>query len=646
MIGNTENKPISAYQPDSKVVDLTVKVKKDYEEGMRILEKSWIELNDRTVIEDLNRGQSMFNAYVDTNVEDPNEAWKWRGTRSMARNKGIAMHAQLTATYLLPLFIAQNDNDEVDRDFSEVMRDIIEWMAEPINSNYQSSFLQVVFGMMTNPVTYLGAEYCEVYQKIKEKTANGKYTTKEVLDDVLSGFKAPIWTATQVLITNAYERNIQRQRAIIKRRYCEYEEMESKYGKHKNWPFVKKGIKSVYSEEAGLFYEVKDDDHQNLVAEETWMNRREDSEVCFINGIYMGDDDVDSNPIKHRDNKNKPKYNVVPFFYSRIGEHFFYGKSMMNCLGWDNMAYDAMSELVYNRSALEVDMPIVVSGSDKVDSSVVYPKSVTAFESSDAKITPLLPPSNLAAGFNALRETEKSINEGSINPETAGQNAGTGVTAYSIAQAQAGAKKLISAVGKSLGESIVMYGDLMKDIALNHITIPQVEELTGGKMKLKYKTFLLENKTSGGKMGDKMIKFDESLIGLEMTEKEKKARGYKLLDEIGYPKSKKSLMLINPEMFAKFNYLCKVDIQEMFTKSNEYWQPILLALKAQLINDPFVNQESLTRKIMYSYFNSEGEDLMKEESEQIPGLPQEAGNGQMANQMLNKSMAGALTPAQ
>ena len=622
MIGyKSQETPISNYQPSLEVAKFTKQVKEDYTEGVRILEDSYRELNDRSIIGDQNRGQEMFNAFVDTSVEDPNEAWKWRGTRSLARNKGIAMHAQLTASYLLPMFVAQNDDDEVDKDFSEVMGDIIEWMAQPINSNYQPSFLQIVFGMMYNPVTYLGAEYCEVYQKIKEKK-DGKYTTKEVLDEVLSGFKAPIWSASQVLITNAYERNIQKQRCIIKRRYAEREELEAKYGERENWDYVQKGLKSIYSEEDGLFYDIKDDEHPNLVAEEIYYNRREDVEVPFINGIYMGSSDVENNPFKHRDHRNTPKYNVVPFGYMRIGEHFAFYKSMMNALGWDNMAYDAMSEIVYNRAILENEMPIAISGSDKVDSSVIFPNAVVAFEDKDTRITPLLPPSNVAAGFNALREVEKSISEGSVNESISGQLPDANQKAYNVAQAQANAKKTIGAIGKSLAESIVQYGDLMKDIALNHITVPQVEELTAGRMKMKYKTFLLENKKSGGKMADRKIKFDESLIGLEMTPEEKVDRELKLLEESGYPNEIKSIRLINPSMFAKFKYLTKVDVQEMFTRSNEYMQPILLNLSQVLSQNQHVDQQGLTRKLLYTFFNSEGEELMRKESQNIPGLEQ------------------------
>jgi len=645
MYGDTTNSTISAYQPNDEVLAFTAQCKKDYGEGERILNKSWRELNNRSVIQDTERGNLMFNAFVDEDIEDPNEAWKWRGTRSIARNKGIAMHANLTANYLLPVFLAQNEDDDIDRDFSEIMRDIIEWMALPNNSNYQSSFLSVVFGMIQNPVTYLGAEYCEVFQTIKEKQQNGEYTKKEILDEVLSGFQAPVYSPLEVLITNAHERNTQRQRVIIKRRYCERSELEAKYGEHVNFGYVQNGIKSIYNSDEGIFYDVKDDDHPNLVVEETVLNRRDDSEVCFVNGIYMGNENIENNPIKHRDNRGAPKYNVIPFVYHRIGEHFFYGKSMMNALSWDNDMYDAMTEVVMNRAFLETEMPIAVSGSDKIDSDVIFPNSVVSFKNENVKIQPLLPNSNMSAGFNVLRETEKSLNDSSLNETISGQNPASGTTAYSISQAQAASKKLISGIGKSLAESMVQYGDLMKDIAINHITVPQVEELIGGGMKLRYRTFLLNNKDMGGRKLDKRIKFDESLIGLELTDDEKMDRSMKLLEESGYPDNKEAVIYANPELFAKFKYLSKVDIEEMFVKNQEYYQPLILSLKQALVNDPYANQEALTRELMYAYFQSRGENfIQKQPIAPVQGMEGSDALSKQVQGRANSSVASAVAP--
>jgi len=200
MIGKIyQNAKASAYSPGSDVGDITSIVKKDYSFGHEILEKPWLELNNRSVIDDMNRGQRTFNAFVEEGVDDPAKAWQWRGTRSKARNKAIALHAQLTSGYIIPQFMAQNENDDEDKDFSDIMRDISEWMI--YNSNYKSSFLMATMGMLMNPVTYLGAEYQEVLQKVKIKTEEG-YTQKEILDDVLSGFRAPVRSADQLLISS------------------------------------------------------------------------------------------------------------------------------------------------------------------------------------------------------------------------------------------------------------------------------------------------------------------------------------------------------------------------------------------------------------------------------------------------------------
>lgn len=656
MIGEIDkNAELSGYQASDEVVAFTKAAQYDYFLGHQILHRPYLELNNRSIIDDENRGEMMFNAFVDTEVEDPQEAWKWRGTRSMARNKGIAMHANLTSNYILPTFEAQNDEDQVDQDFSEVMRDIIEWMADPTNSNYQSSFLQTVMGMLTSPVTFLGAEYFEVYQKIRERQEDGTYQTKEVIDEILSGFQAPVWDASQILITNAYERNIQKQKRIWKRRYVDKNELQAKYGEHPNWQFVQTGVRSIINQEDGLFYDVKDKSRadRNIVSEEICLTRRDDSEVPFVNGVYLGNmDSIEDNPINHRDNRGAPKYNVIPFGYSRIGKHFFYYKSMMNVMGWDNMLYDAQNEVFMNRALLEAEMPIAVSGAaaDKVDSDIVFPNSVTVFESENTKVTPLLPGSNLPALQGAIRATEDSMSDAAVSDTTGGNLPDGNQKAYSVAQAGVAAKKIISSVGKSIAESVVKYGDLMKDIAINHITIPQVDELVGGDLKLKYKSFMV-TKSGAGKSTARHIKFDASLIGAEMTKDDKESEAIRLLEAAGYPTDTKSLLRVNPELFARFKYLTRADAEDMFSKNSDYWQPVLLNLKTALAQDPTIDQSKLSKKLMYSYFKSEGDEMVVKAPAQQPqkfsgptaggGAPGNAFGAQVQNKLLSTASQSA-----
>lgn len=613
MIGDIyAKKTVSAYQPSLDVAEITNVVKKDYAQGHEILHKGWVELNNRSVIEDKNRGQRTFNAFVDESIEDPATAWQWRGTRSKARNKAIQMHAFLTAGYIVPNFVAQNDEDEEDRDFSDMMQDTVEWMIH--NSDYKQSFLAVSLGMLVNPVTYMSAEYCEVYQTIKEKTEEG-YTKKEIIDEVLSGYNAPIWGAEQVLISNAFEQNIQRHRFNITRRYIEWGEAKAKYKDHENVEYIKPGIKSIYSEDDGAFYDIKDEDHPGLVEEVIYRNRRDDTEMPFVNGVYLGDGDVDMNPIKHRDNKGAPKYNVVPFGYQRINEHFFFYKSLMNIQHWDNQLLDEQYRLGMNRAFLDTNMPMAITGVDNFDQDVVFPSSVVSFANPEAKATPLLQPANLGSIFNAMQMTENSIEESSLSATSGGQLPDANQKATAIAVAQRNAETIIKGVGQNLAISIVQYGSLMSDIALQHITTPQVDEIAGDKVRLKYRTLILNDKVIDGKQVSKILRFDESLLGVEMDDEQVDEESLKLLEETGYPNEDKVIYRINPLLFSRRRYLTRVEPERMFPKNDEYRQGLLSQMYAQLQQNPYIDLESLTRKFVYAFFRSETDEVMADEEQ-------------------------------
>jgi hypothetical protein len=613
MIGDIyKNSRVSSYQPGKDVADVTSTVKKDYDQGTQILNRSWVELNNRSVIDDKSRGQRTFNAFVDESIEDPATAWQWRGTRSKARNKAIQMHAFLTSGYIIPTFVAQNDSDEEDRDFSDMMQDTVEWMIH--NSNYKESFLAAAMGMLVNPVTYMSAEYTEVYQTIKEKTEQG-YTKTEVLDEVLSGFNAPIWSAEQVLISNAFEQNIQRHRFNIKTRYIEYGEAQARYKDHENIHFVQPGIKSLYSENDGAFYDIKDEDHPHLVEEVVYCNRREDIEIPFVNGIYLGDTDVEGNCIRHRDNKNAPKYNIVPFGYQRINEHFFFFKSLMAAQYWDNQLLDEQYRLGMNRAFLDTNMPMAVTGVDSIDQDIIFPSSVVAFANPEAKATPLLQPANLGSIFNAMQITENSIEESSISATSGGQLPDANQKATAINVAQRNAETIIKGVGANLAISIVQYGSLMSDIALQHVTAPQVDEIAGEKVRLKYRTLVLNDKVIDGKQVSKVLRFDESLLGVEMDEDDVDERSLELLQETGYPKEDKVIYLINPLLFSRRRYLTRVEPERMFPKNDEYRQGLMSQLYAQFQQNPYISLEALTRKTLYPFLRSETDEVMADEDQ-------------------------------
>lgn len=634
MIGTIEtDSTVSHYSPSEEVRAFTAQVKKDYNHGYQILTKTWTELNGYSVIEDMNRGRKMFNAFVDESYDNPSEAWKWRGTRSKARNKGIAMHANLTASYMMPAFQAQNDDSEIDREVSEFMTDLVEWMAQDENSNYKENFLALVFAMESDPIVYMGAEFQEVMQTIKMKGEDGKYTKKEILDEVLSGFKAPIYTADQVIMSNSHERNLQKHKTVKKRRWVEYGEAEAKYKDHPNWGYVQPGYNTVYNEADGLFYDIKDEAHEGLVEEVTSMYRREDTEVCFLGGIYMGHSDINNNPMKHRDNFGAPRYNLQQFGFYPIGSHFIFYKSMMNTMRWDNALYDASTEIMANRAMLDAEMPVAVSGTDKVDGDIIYPNAVVAFKDLNTKVTPLMPQSQLGNIMQSLNLTEDSMSESSVSETISGQLPQASQKAYSVSQAQANSKKIIGGVAKGLASSISKYGLLMGDIAINHLSTPQVEDIVGDETKLKYRNFVLK-----GKKTSKKLMFDESLIGQTMTPTEKRGANLDLYKE-GEDKEM-SIMKANPEFVSKMKYYCRADYKELFEHDDEAMKAMVTNLYAMLGQDPLVNKEELLQEVMYAYFKGKGSRFINKNLP--PTNPMEQAGNSFPNQVMQKQMAPVL----
>lgn len=630
MLGTIDkDTPTSKYQPSDAELALAIEVKSDYQTGHNILTRTWTELNNQSVIEDMNRGRMMFNAFVDDSSETPEDAWKWRGTRSVARNKGIGMHANLTAAYLLPTFQAQNSDQENDKGLSDFMTDIVEWMAQDQNSDYKPNFLSLVFAMETDPIVYLGAEYLEVEQEIKIKEEDGRYSKKEILDEVLSGFKAPIYTADQILISNAFERNVQKHRFNITRKWIEYEEAKARYEDHPNFEYVKPGTTVVYNESDGLFYEVKDDEHPNLVEEVTYKRRRDDLEICYLGGIYMGDTETEQNRIKHRDNFDAPRYNIQPFGFYPIGSHFIFSKSMMAALRWDNDLYDAMAEIGMNRAILEADFPVAISGVEKLDGEITYPNAVVTMSSPEAKVQKLLPDSNLSNLFAAMAQTKESLSEGSINETISGQLPPASQKAYTVAQAQSNAKKIIGGVAKGLALSVSKYGLLMADIAINHYSTPQVDELTGDNTKLKYRKFILENKNVDGRRVAKQLVFDPNLVGLDMTPEQEDEYNLNLLEKTGYPDNQNHLYVANPELFAKMKYYAVADYREVFPQNDESMQALLQGLYGMLNADPMIEREALLRELMYSFFRGKGDRFIaKKPMAGMGGLPAQAPGAQ------------------
>ena len=648
---NEQGQPLmqlSEYVPPKEVSDLTARVKQDYQQGYNILHNVFEEFNDMSLIDRMNTDQKLFNVHIPEASQDPQENWRWNGVRPTTRNKIISIVAHLTYQIIFPNVFAQNPDDEEDKLAGEVMRDLIEWHIR--NSDYELSFLYAVIAACVNPVSYLQVEFSEAMQTIKKRYDNGEIGTEEVIDEVLSGLHLYNVPADEILISNAYQFDLQKQRFIIRRKVVHYDELEAKYKKHKNWDFVRPGVRVIFSEVDGLFYESEDDTLQDQCEKVVYYNRLEDLEVCFINGVYFGEENVNANRIKHRTPSDRPRYNLIKFGYEPVdAKRFYFYKSAVHKLASDQDLIDKMWRLLVDAAVLEVRKPLISSGDDFIEKSVIYPGGITNV-ASDTEITPIETMSNFEAGFNILSSLEQSVAASSQDEIRQGVRSERDRTAYEISRIEQNAMIQLGLFGKMLAAAIKQLGEIMIDLIITHQTVGELSEISD---EMKYPAFLLTEKDVEGNKKSKKIKFTDKFLGKSLTEEEQKKESYRILEEQGGRESDMRLIEVNPEYFVKLKFKVSVSADALLPRNEQLEKIMKMDAYDRMIQNPLVDQDAVTRDFLVGPLSKGKTDkymAKKEEIERMIGLTQQQKGKQAgkpaseARQLMSGGVAPALTP--
>lgn len=589
--------PLSSYQPTEAISNLTARIKRDYTIGHKNQTTPFREFNDMSLQGISERDQKLFNSYVEPKSEDPDESWMWNGVKPVTRNKIISIAAHATAALIYPNVFAQNKNDEEDKGAAQVMRELIEYNIQ--NSDYEETFLFGIIAACVNPCVYLQSEFSEVQMTIKEQNEKGTISTKEIIDDVLSGFKTNLIPTDEMLIANIYQYEHQRQRFTIHRRFIEYDEAERIHGDHKNFEFVKPGVKAIYSELDGQFYDTHDTELVTLVEEVTYRNRLEDTEVPFINGIYLGEDNVDGNPFKHRDTQNRPKYPEAKGGYEPIDEkRFYYYKSAVSKLAPDQQLTDRLWRIGMDASMLQSMPPLAISGNETVNSSVMFPSSVNVFKP-DTKVQPINGGISAVPAFNAIQMLDKDMADSAQDRERSGQSGQVPKTAREVMILDKNAEIAMGLFKKMIKTLVQDFGYLMIDDIIQHDTIADVEEITGGKTRETYKTFILPEKSSDGKKVTKKIVMDPNMIGQQFSSLEEAQQSSfdMMLQEGGFD-GKTRIFRVNPETFRELSFKLSVNPDEILQKNRELEKSLNIEGYQLMFQNPFINREMVTRDFL------------------------------------------------
>lgn len=583
----------SSYKPSQAVKILTLQIKQDYEVGYEINHREFAEFNNMSLIDRSNVDQKAFNSYVPPKSLDPDESWRWNGVSDITRAKTLSTAAHLVSGMMYPGTFAQNDEDEEDQMASYVMGELIEWNIK--HSSYELTFLYGVIAALVNPVAYIHVDYAEVMQTIKERTADG-ITSKEVIDKMLSGLQIHNVPADEILITNAYEFHIQKQRAIMRRRTPDYDELKAKYGTHENWRYVTPGIKALYNEDDAMFYDQNDDDLTTLGEEVIYYNRREDIEVPFVNGIYFGETDVTANPIKHRDNKNRPKYPYVKFGAEPIDEKsFYFYKSLVARLSNNQEEYDLLRRMMFDGTLMEVMSSMAIVGGETANTDIMFPGTVTNIPK-DSKVLAPMAGRNLQAGWQAIGEMKEEMSRSSQEDQLGGKYTGQQKTAFEAAKIEANARINLGIMGRLILQMVSDIGELIVDKIVIHQTIREVSEIVSDGPK--YRNFLLADKTDRGKNVTEKISFDAELMNMKLDKKGKLRESFKVLSKQGGKKGKTKLIRVNPRLFSRLNFLIMVEPESWMPRNKRFEEMISLEKYDRLIASPYTDHEAVTQDFL------------------------------------------------
>lgn len=621
--GNGKSLEQSKYNPPKEVMDLFAQVQNDYTVAYNLQHRPFKEFDQLSLLERTRRDQETFGAFVGAEYIQGQNKWRWRGRKNTTRDRLIGILAHMLSAMLFPYVRAVNSDSEEDKDAARVMQIRIEDHLK--KAGYEYKFLFMVVSALVNPAVFVGVEYVQAFQRVKQIMSNGKIEVIDAVDEFLSGMQLHIIPIDEILLADFYTFELQSQPYIIRVRRIPWDEARKIYGNHKDFKYVQAGQTRIVltAQENQTLYDIEwTEADRDYVQEITVFYRAEDLQVTFVGGVFMGNDEdvYNSNPFEHRRMVyTGTGWGTAPIYPFAKGGfepldvtgRFAYYKSAAFKAYWDDASINKAYQLLQDGMYLDVFKPTFISGVSKVDGQVIAPGASVALPK-DASVTPYSLGPNLAAAMQVLDVNKQDLAE-STQDQTQGGVVQPDVTLGATQIAERNAKLVLGVFGLTLANLVEQIGGLVMDCIIAHDTVGDIDDTVPEALRVKYRTFLSKSEDKGRQVTNKVV-FTDKYMGRTLTPDEKRDLEWDLYDQTGNTpeeraKSDQRIYEVNPYAFARMRYTTHIDADQIVSRSMGTDQQRKL-LAAQTMSNPlyapFIDMKTVVEDFVVEPF-SEGD---------------------------------------
>lgn len=644
--GNGNKLSQSAYSPSKDVMDLFQRVQNDYTVAYNLQHRPFKEFDGLNLLERARRDQETFAAFVGAEYIPQQKRWRWRGRKNTSRDRIIGILAHMLSAMLFPYVRAVNSDNQEDKDAARVMQILIEDHLK--KAGYEYKFLFMVTSALVNPATFIQVEYVQAFQRVKQMMSDGSTKVIDAVDEFLSGLQLHILPIDEILLADFYTFELQRQPYLIRVRRIPWDEARKVYGNHPDFKYVEAGKTRIVltgQENQTLFDIQWTEADRDYVQEITAYYRSEDLQVCFVGGVFMGNDkDIyNTNPFDHRRMVYADGgWGTAPIYPFAKGGfepldvtgRFAYYKSAAFKAYWDDASINKAYQLLQDGMYLDVFKPTFISGVSKVDGQVIAPGASVALPK-DAAVTPYQLGPNLTAAMDVL-----AINKGDLAESTQDQTQGgvvePNVTLGATQIAERNAKLILGVFGLTLANLVEQIGSLVMDCVIAHATVGEVDDAVPEALKVRYRTFLVKGEEKGKQLTNRIV-FTDKYMGRSLSKEEKEDLEWDLYDQTGdTPKeraeSDQRIYEVNPYQFARMKYTMHMDADTIVSRSmgtDQQRKVLAFNMMSNPVAQPFVDMKAVVEDFVIEPFSEGDPDkYMKKEEPGMDMLSAVMGTGQ------------------